>query len=417
MTALSLQDTAFLRRETPSTPMHWVTAIELDPVDGPPLDLDTLRRTIRRRLPHLPELRWRVLEAPLGLGRPHWVEHDGFRIEDHVAEGPALADRAALDDHMAVLLTTPLERSRPLWEVQLLPPFADGSQFLLCRFHHSLSDGVHTRHVFTQLFVGDDEGAGSPSASRAVRPTAGERLAEAAEIVRLRALPSMRRRVRRALRRPGPVAPPLPPGSLAGRVGGRRTVALRTVDSRDIRRARRALGGVSTNGLYLALVAGGLDRLLDARGTPAPERPLRALVPRNARRPGEEDVPGTSTWSMFVDLPVGVDPVERAHAIQTAIDTGLAAERSFGDGGFAWDVTVTMVLARPVHPGGRRASRCWVTLPLQGRNRLAVGSIVTPESFTLTFTADGDAFPDLDVLADGAVESLADLCSPRGVPS
>lgn len=413
---LAVQDVGFLRRESPTNPTHWAAALQLDPrhPGDEPVSIEELRRRIANRLHLVPALRWRLLVPPAGLGLPRWIDDATFDLERHVRPGPALQDQAELDEHLGQLLMQRMDRSLPLWDMQLLPPLADGAQLAVCRFHHALADGVYTNHLWGLLFGNredawvDDPPAWVPQPP----PGLGVRARDAAAVIRARAVPSARRRVRQAFGRQAPAPSWTPrPGSLAGPVGGQRAVQRRAVPTPEVRQVRRALGGVSTNGLYVALVAGGLQRLLDARGEPAPEVPLQALVPRNARKTGEAlATPGTNTWSFFVDLPLAErDPIARLRSIDAALAADEGAAGPSGTGGFAWDVTATLVSAKPVYPGGRRVGSVWPTLPLQGRNRLAVGSIVTPDTFTLTFTADADAFPDLQVLADGAMAELDTL--------
>lgn len=113
---------------------------------------------------------------------------------------------------------------------------------------------------------------------------------------------------------------------------------------------------------------------------------------------------------MFVPLPVGEpDPGDRLRRINTSTTEGKRKAQSEGTRSFTWDITVTTARVGSLAVAGREVRAVWSAVPLQGNNRLAVAGILNPERFTLSFTADQDAFPDLSVLADGTLDGLMEL--------
>ena len=70
----------------------------------------------------------------------------------------------------------------------------------------------------------------------------------------------------------------------------------------------------------LAAAAGGLRRVLTARGEEPPSQGMRAMVPMNVRAASEQLALGNRITSLFVNLPVGAEtPVTRyAHAVEEA---------------------------------------------------------------------------------------------------
>ena len=73
-----------------------------------------------------------------------WADDAHFGIAPHVRARPVPApgDEAALLAVCPQLNEPPLDRSRPLWELWLLPGLADGTIGMLIRLHHAVADGI-----------------------------------------------------------------------------------------------------------------------------------------------------------------------------------------------------------------------------------------------------------------------------------
>jgi diacylglycerol O-acyltransferase / wax synthase len=117
---------------------------------GPLLDrngevrIELVRTTIERRLDRVPRFR-QVLHIPRrGLGWPLWVDAPSFRLEDHVGvlPVPPPGDEAQLLEAVERLRRRRLDRTRPLWELWLLPGLPNGRLALFVRLHHVLADGL-----------------------------------------------------------------------------------------------------------------------------------------------------------------------------------------------------------------------------------------------------------------------------------
>ncbi len=85
---------------------------------GGKLTSTTIKGADRRAVPLLPPLRWRLVEVPLGLDYPYWVEDADFDLDYHVRELalPAPGQRHQLAEQVARIVARPLDRARPLWE-------------------------------------------------------------------------------------------------------------------------------------------------------------------------------------------------------------------------------------------------------------------------------------------------------------
>src|SRR5260370_16250929 len=128
MQQLTGLDAAFLALETATTTGHVGGVCVLDPEGVPEsLTLARLTEVLADRLPLVPVLRRRILNVPLGLDQPYWVDDPDFDIEYHIREIalPRPGSDAQLADQVARLHARPLDRSRPLWEICLITGLAN----------------------------------------------------------------------------------------------------------------------------------------------------------------------------------------------------------------------------------------------------------------------------------------------------
>src|SRR5690349_25145271 len=87
MQQLTGLDASFLALETATSTGHVGGVCLLDPTDAPePLDLARLTRLLEDRLHLVPVMSRRLLEVPLGLDQPYWIDDADFDIEYHVRE-------------------------------------------------------------------------------------------------------------------------------------------------------------------------------------------------------------------------------------------------------------------------------------------------------------------------------------------
>src|ERR1700761_8043552 len=129
MQQLTGLDAAFLTLDSPTAYGHVGSVSVLDPpAGGELLTLERLTELIESRLHLVPPFRRRLVEVPLGLDQPYWIEDPDFDIEFHVREIglPAPGNERQLADLIARLHARPLDRKRPLWELYLISGLAEG---------------------------------------------------------------------------------------------------------------------------------------------------------------------------------------------------------------------------------------------------------------------------------------------------
>src|SRR5207344_1142016 len=139
------KDLAVLARETARTPMHNATVEIFDPGTSA-FDYDSLVAHIDDRIAFVPRYRQVVRQVPGRLANPVWVDDPDFELAYHVRRSalPRPGNLEQLRELVARIVSRPLDRQRPLWEVYFVEGLADGRVALLYKTHQALVDGVET---------------------------------------------------------------------------------------------------------------------------------------------------------------------------------------------------------------------------------------------------------------------------------
>src|SRR5260221_5486250 len=160
-------DAAFLALETANTTGHVGGVSVLDPREAPrPVTLARLTEVLDERLPLVPVLRRKLLNVPLGLDQPYWIDDPDFDIEYHIRELalPRPGSYAQLTEQISRLHARPLDRARPLWEIYLITGLAKKKIAVYTKIHHSAIDGVSGAELLTVLLDLVPEGREVPPA-------------------------------------------------------------------------------------------------------------------------------------------------------------------------------------------------------------------------------------------------------------
>lgn len=355
MQQLSGLDSAFLAMETRTVHGHVGSVCVVDPsTAAEPLTIERLCHVIESRLPLVPAFRRRLVEVPLGLDFPYWIEDADFDIEFHVRELalPAPGSAHQIREQVARIHARPLDRNRPLWEIYLIWGLEGGRAAVYTKVHHSAIDGVSGNDILAAVL---DLSPGGRDLS-GVRPQPGEQppnplglLARSAvslsrnplraarlSVGLLRAaptllsttaprLPLLNRLVRRdndaVLSHAGLRAPHTP---FNRAITQHRRWAFCDVSLGDVKAVKNA-AGVTVNDVVLTLCAGALRRwLLDHDALP--DAPLIAAVPVSVRTEAEKGTLGNRVSAMLAALPTDLaDPLDRLRAVHEA--TRVAKEQ------------------------------------------------------------------------------------------
>ena len=334
MQRMSGIDSTFLSIETPSHHMHVSMVSVFDPsgVEGG-YSFDKVRALIGSRLPSIPLFRRRLAEVPFNLHFPVWVDDPDFDLDYHVRRVavPSPGGLAELCELAGDFVSRQLDRSKPLWEMQIVEGLEGGKVAVLAKVHHSTIDGVSGAEMMVHLFDLEPVPAPAepPPDDRPADhvPSDLELVAYAAKSIALnpvrlaKVIPGtvgsiigfVRRR--RQSTGPGMAAPftaPRTPFNLA--ITPRRNVAVANLVLADVKRVKNTFG-TTVNDVVLALCAGALRTYLDKLGE-LPETPLVAVVPISVRDGQEDESSSNQVSAMFVSLATDIeDPVERLRAI------------------------------------------------------------------------------------------------------
>jgi WS/DGAT/MGAT family acyltransferase len=175
MQQLTGLDTSFLVMEAGGQLGHVGSLCLYDPkrLRGDSL-VEGFATTLEARMHLLPPYRRRLVEVPLGLDRPYWIEDPNFDLDyhlRHIAVPPPGDDRqlAAL---VARIHGRALDRARPLWEAYVIEGCANGLVALYTKIHHCTIDGVSGAELLQVLLDRSPAGDAVPAAEREIAPEA-----------------------------------------------------------------------------------------------------------------------------------------------------------------------------------------------------------------------------------------------------
>jgi NRPS condensation-like uncharacterized protein len=148
-------DLAWLRMENPYNPMMIMVVLQLRGQINYERLVTDLKDTLNRYRP----FRQRIVRPRQIFSRPYWEDDPDYQIEDHVErlELQSPVNDVAVDKIVNGKINTPLDFSRPLWNITLVDNHPDGS-ILIVRIHHCIADGISLMQVLLQMTENSSEG-------------------------------------------------------------------------------------------------------------------------------------------------------------------------------------------------------------------------------------------------------------------
>jgi len=375
MKQLSGADAMFLQLEHGNNFMHVASLAIYDPSTAPggKVRFKDVLRHFAARVEEFPQFRRRLVQVPLSLDRPYWIEDSGIDVEFHVRHIalPHPGDWRQLCIQVARLHSRALDRSKPLWEAYIIEGLHNvagvpaGSFALYTKMHHAIIDGESGTELLKALhsltpepideddaplggFTADREPLLPELYSRAVVQNLGRlpslarfSLGTAKRVASLGAgavgnlselgsslLPQLRTLLSGDL---SPLLAKLPPKTrFSGDVSAHRVFEAVGLPLAEFKTIRKQVGGVTLNDLFLALVGGALNKYLGDRHE-LPDTSMIAGVPMTLR--GEDKGGDRGNQVGFTFMPVYsdiADPLLRLRAIAESAETSKRVTDAVG---------------------------------------------------------------------------------------
>ncbi len=431
--------------------------------EGPAPSYEELLNHVEQRLDLVPRFRQKLAPIPFGQGRPVWVDDPHLNIGYHVRDS-ALPPPGSEQDLMQLagrIMSQRLDRSKPLWEINLVQG-VEGDRFaLICKTHHCLVDGVSGMDITTVLFDTAREPktptATGPSWQPHPEPSSAELLAEALLEKATKPVEAFRS-IEAALRAPRRIASslfqdiagigalawaglnPAPKSPLNEKVGQHRRLAWIRADLGEFKDIKNTLGG-TVNDVVLSVVTGALRKFLPTRGVITDGLELKAMVPVSVRTDLDEGSLGNKISAVVCPLPVyEAEPIERLHTISSAMADVKESNQAIGAqvitelSGFApgtimsqaarlqarqrfFNVSITNVPGPqfPLYVLGRELDDVFPVMPMAENQILGVAVLSYNGGLFFGLVGDYDNFPEIDDFSEYIHQSIVDLlaCARR----
>ncbi|MEH3141064.1 MAG: wax ester/triacylglycerol synthase family O-acyltransferase [Mycobacterium kyogaense] len=452
-------DAVLLYSETPNVHMHTLklAIIDLAGLGGVPFGVEELRKVIHGRLYKLDPFRYELIDIPFKFHHPMWRENAEVDLEYHVrsCRVDAPGGRRQLDELVGRLASTPLDRSRPLWEMYLIEGLAEGRIAVLGKIHHALADGVASANLLARgMDLQEGPQADRDSYATDPAPTRGElvRSAFADHLRQIRRFPSVvgytAQGVRRVRESQHKLSPELtrpftpPPTFMNHMLDATRRFATATVALADVKETAKHLG-VTINDMVLSMSAGALRELL-LRYDGHADHPLLASVPVSFDF-SPDRISGNYFTGVLVGLPVEIeDPLDRVRAAHESAAAGKESNTLLGpelvsrwsayfppapsEAMFRWLSAKdgqNKVMNLPISnvPGPRERAKVGGALvtglysvgPLTAGSGLNITVWSYVDQLNISVLADGKTTEDPHELTDAMVEALVEIRRAAGL--
>ena len=355
---LSNLDASFLALESRTTHMHVGAVAIFQP--GPNsseegVDIDMIRRIVASRLDDIPRYRQRLATVPVE-GHPVWVDDEHFHLDYHVRH--VALPRPGTDEQLKSLtgrlMSQQLDRTRPLWEMNIVEGLAGGGFAIVAKIHHCMIDGISGIDLMAAILDFTPEVAVRPTEPFVPRPAPNGTELAVKEISRsisrfvggltdvsglVADAGAVRDEVTHRLRA---VMASLGSGWLTqtgktplnGPIGPSRFFDWLELPLADVKSIKNE-HGATVNDVMLAIVAGGVRRYLLTEGGMSEHEvaatEFRIMAPVSVRSETQQGTLGNQVAMWLMTLPVGEpDPAKRLAAVREATKSLKETDQALG---------------------------------------------------------------------------------------
>ena len=339
MKPLSPMDAMFLWMEHRRQPMH-VAGLQLysPPPGAGPDFIQELVENFRKHTEARPPFNLRPV---FKLGHWFWTEDEEFELDYHLRHS-ALPRPGRIRELLGLvsrLHGTLMDRSRPLWEMNIIEGLADGRVAVYVKVHHAMFDGVAATRMLQNSLSEDPEEQKLPVWAQEPRrrgakavsvPAAAHKLLQPlfdAVKVGKDIAPGIGSGlweiVRSSQSNPADAQPFHAPATMFNvKISGSRRFAAQSYSIARLKKLGKR-NNATLNDVSLAICAGALRKYLLAHDA-LPDKPLIAMVPVSIRGEGQEG--GNQVSMILANLATHVeDPAERLQLIMQS--TAQAKQR------------------------------------------------------------------------------------------
>jgi WS/DGAT/MGAT family acyltransferase len=455
---LGFQDAAFLNFERADLPYN-VGSVGI--FEGA-IPFQKYVQHVEGRIELVPRYHQRVVQVPFSLAQPAWHDDPHFDVRNHVQRVTLRdpADDVQLARVAGEFFATPLDRSRPLWEIRLVEGLSGGRTAQVAKVHHCMVDGVAGVGLLAALFDTTAEGrAKHQRRRRQLEPTpdrvtvvtdavfdqVAETLNTAGAITAavinplasygwLRSVASSLWAARSYFAQPAPSMP------WKTKLTNPRRLAWVQVPFAQAHEVSSAWGG-TINDAVLTALSSAFARYMDFHGLQTKGVVVRVLIPVNVRSAAEEEALGNRVSFMLAGLPLDeADPRERFRRIHEEIAELKAKGQATGMDhlfqalgktpvpvqkllGGALDLPNTLANfvctnvpgpKQPLYCVGYKMTDHYPWVPVAWQMGLGVAVMSYDQSLAISLTADREVMYDLDRLAGFIGESFGEVHAATG---
>ena len=453
---LSNVDAAWWAMEDPTNLMMVTGVLALDS----PIDMAYLKAVLEHRWLKFDRFRQRLVESRLPLTLPSWETDPHFDINSHIRKIalPAPGDHKALQDLASDLMSTPLDYSKPLWQLHVIEKYGEGSAILI-RTHHAIADGMALVYVLlamTDMYPGApmpeapeipvEEEASTSKKKGFLQSAMGTLFHQATSAADLalkvsgkivkesytalsdseHALELLNKGTdgamsagRLVLRTPDPITP------FKGDLGvSKRAAWSRPLPLKSIKAIKNATG-TTVNDVLVSAMTGGLRHYLLEKGEDVEGLNFRAAVPVNLRKESEMGQLGNKFGLVFLSLPVGIeDPLARLAEVHKRMDELKGSSEAIVSLGilnaigfsptelrnnllklFASKATCVMTNVPgppiPLYFAGSKINSLMFWVPQSGRLGLGISILSYAGDVMMGVASDAGLIPDPDNIVEG----------------